>query len=442
MTIHVRNEMLCAGDFTCEQLVQEFGEPIYVFDGETIVQQVSRLRSVLPPDMELLYSMKANPNISITGLLAGVVDGLEVSSLGEMYLARRAGISPKRMIFVGPAKSDKELRAALLAGMGCMVVESEPELEKLSLFAQERQVTVATALRVNPEIEGPGPKLRMGGASRQFGIDEGEIPRVLEKAMLLPNLNICGLHAYVGTRILDARAAAENTRAILKLACRLQNESGVHFDFVDVGGGLGVPYYAGETELDLELLGAELRALAQWFRSVMPSTKLLMELGRFLVAESGIYLARVRYIKSSRGSKYALLGGGMNHMMAATGAGSLIRQNFPLVIANKANWPLMETVNICGALCTPQDVLAKSAELPELATGDLVAIRNAGAYGLTASPSDFLSHPHPAEVMVWSGKAHLIRRASDVYDLARNQVFVPLAATAAGNMAQREQISD
>jgi diaminopimelate decarboxylase len=323
-----------------------------------------------------------------------------------------------------------------------MVVESEAELEKVSLLAQEMQVTVATALRVNPEIEGAGPKLRMGGTSRQFGIDESEIPGVLEKAMLLPNLNICGLHAYVGTRILDAHAVAENTRAILKLACRLQRELGVHLDFVDVGGGIGVPYHAGETELDLKLLGTELREVALWFRSVMPSTKLLMELGRFLVAESGIYLARVRYIKSSRGSKYALLGGGMNHMMAATGAGSLIRQNFPLVIANKANRPPTQTVNICGALCTPQDVLAKGVEVPEIAPGDLVAIRNAGAYGLTASPSDFLSHPHPAEVMVWRGKAHLIRRTSDVYDLARNQVFVPLAASSPGNIARHGRVSD
>lgn len=437
MTIQVRDGVLCAGDFSCEQLALKFGEPIFVFDGDTIAQQVSRLRSVLPPNMELMYSMKANPNISITSLLGSMVDGLEVSSIGELYLASCAGITPNRIIFVGPAKSDEELREALLSRIACLVVESESELEKVSDLAQELQITVRTALRVNPEIDGPGPKLRMGGAPRQFGIDESEILAVLERAMLLPNLKICGLHAYVGTRILDAHAVAENTRAIVKLACRLQREAGVRFDFVDVGGGLGVSYYADETELDLDLLGEELQAIARWFHSVMPATRLVMELGRFLVAGSGIYLARVRYIKSSRGLKYALLGGGMNHMMAATGAGSLVRQNFSLLIANKADRPTTEIVNICGPLCTPQDVLGKGAEVPEIVPGDLVAIRNAGAYGLTASPSDFLSHPRPAEVMVWRGEAHLIRRASDISDLARDQVLVPLAAPEAETIAQR-----
>jgi diaminopimelate decarboxylase len=429
-----RNGMLHVGGISAADLVEQFGEPLYIFDGETIAHQVARLRHVLAADIRLLYSMKANPNVSIVGLLTQLLDGLEVSSLGELHVARRAGMPPERITFVGPAKSDRELGEALVAGVGAVVVESEHELLRLEAIARAERRPAHVAFRINPDGESVGQKLRMGGAARQFGIDEHQIEDVVLRARDRREATIRGLHAYVGTRILDAQAIAKNTRSILEIACRLCDRTGVTFEFVDVGGGFGVPYYHGETALDLDALGTELTHIHQWFRAEMPETRVVIELGRFLVAESGLYVARVRDIKSSKGRTFVLVGGGFNHMMAATGAGSLVKQHFPIEVVDGGGDAGEEEVDICGALCTPADVLAKGARLA-VGIGDLVAVRNAGAYGLTASPVDFLSHLPPPEVIVWQGAAHLIRRRPDVSDITRNHVFVPLASPAATALA-------
>jgi diaminopimelate decarboxylase len=424
--IEERDGALVLGGISCRELVERFGEPLYAFDGETAVGQVRRARAALPPGVRVLYSMKANPNMSLVALLGEVVDGIEVSSLGELHAGRAAGIAPARMIFVGPAKSELELREALAAGVGCVVVESEQELDRLGAIAGDARRAAPVALRINPELEVAGPKLRMGGAARQFGIDEDQAPAVLRKALRTPYLEVKGLHAYVGTRILDCGAVVRNTSAILGLARRLHEVTGAGFEFVDVGGGWGIPYYPGEAPFDLEQLRTDIAGPVDAFRRAMPQTKVVFELGRFLVADAGVYLTRVRYLKRSRQDTFALVGGGMNHFFATSAAGSFMKQHFPIEAVDRVGAPATDQVSICGPLCTPSDVLASKVGLPPLAPGDLIGVRRAGAYGLTASPADFLSHARPAEVLVWQGHAHLVRRAPDASDVLRDQILVRL----------------
>lgn len=439
MTIMEASEpILHIGGASSVELVEKFGEPLYVYDGETIVRQVRRLRTALPLGVQIFYSVKANPNISIITLLRDIVDGFEVSSWGELYAAQYARVNPQCMIFVGPAKSDFELRQALTSKVGCLVVDSEGELNRLDEIASELRCRGPVALRVNPNLDVPGPKLRMGGAPRQFGIDEDHVGSVLELAMNLRNISIQGLHTYVGTRILDYKAVICNTAAILDFACRLSRSVGVDFEFVDIGGGLGVPYYPGEIDFDVEKCGAEMDLLIKEFRRSLPKTRVIIELGRFLVADSGTYITRVRGIKTSRQDEFALVSGGMNHLMAATAAGSLIKQHFPIVVLNKFNWVSTKEINVCGPLCTPSDVLAKHAKTPPVVDGDLIGIQKAGAYGLTASPVHFLSHATPAEVLVWRGQAHLIRRASDTSDILRNQILVSIDPTQESSIREVE----
>jgi diaminopimelate decarboxylase len=433
--IEDRDGALALSGLSCRELAERFGEPLYAFDGETLLRQVARVRATLPPGVRVLYSMKANPNISLVRLLDDALDGVEVSSLGELHAACCAGVAPARMIFVGPSKSEAELREAVVGQVGCLVVESEQELDRVEAVAAQLRRPTPVALRINPDLEVMGPKLRMGGVPRQFGIDEAQAGAVLRKALGLRHVRVKGLHAYVGTRILDSAAIVRNTQAILGLARRFHDAMGAEFQFVDVGGGWGVPYYPGEGELDLEGLRADLAPVVEQFRQAMPGTTLVFELGRFLVAEAGVYITRVRYLKRSRQETFALVSGGMNHLFATSAAGSFMKQHFPIEALDRVGAPASEEISICGPLCTPSDVLAAKAKLPRLGAGDLIGIRRAGAYGITASPADFLSHLRPAEVLVWRGEAHLIRRASDVSDVVRQQILITLGDRSAPAVA-------
>jgi diaminopimelate decarboxylase len=422
--LETKGSELFAGGFSVVELVEKHSEPIYIYDGETIEERCRRLQSLLPADVGVLYSLKANPNPSIAAFVSELVFGADVSSLAELCTALRAGFAPDRIFFVGPSKSREEIRSALQYKIGCVIAESELELEMLNEAADEMGAQANVGLRVNPAFDASGSKLKMGGAPRQFGIDEENVVAIIRNRARLQNLSITGLHAYLGTRILDWKLVLKNTEEILRFAAKLAEETGLDWKFVDVGGGLGIPYFPGESEFDLEQFAAAASELFARYRQSMPNTRFLMEMGRYLTAESGIYVTRVRYVKESRGQKYVLVSGGMNHHQATTSLGSLVKQHFPIVVANKMALPAIQQAFICGPLCTPNDVLGKSVGLPEVKPGDLIAIMKSGAYGFTASPLMFISHPWPGEVLVYKGTDHLIRDPQEMLDVLRNQKLV------------------
>ncbi len=418
---------------TVAELADAYGTPMYVYDGDSLREQYQGLRDVLHPDVEIFFSLKANPNVAICAALHRLGAGAEVSSTAELETARRAGVPADRTIILGPGKSAEELRACLAGDAGIIVCESYGELDLLDQMAHQWGTTTRVLLRVNAAFSVKGAGLSMGGKPRQFGIDEEQLladPDVLRR---WPNLRVVGIQAYMGTRILDESVIARNTAMIFDLARRAAARLGFPLEIVDVGGGLGVAYFDGERDLDPVVLAEQMNPIIAGFRAVCPGTRVLMELGRYLTAPAGIYVVRVRYTKTSMGERFAVADGGTNHHMAAVGIGSYVKRNFPVGVLNRADEPPEDPWNVTGPLCTPNDTLVKAALLPTVRPGDLIGVFRSGAYGPSASPVLFLSHGHPAEVFVADGRHHLVRERDTTEDLLRKQhlpVLTPSELTA------------
>jgi len=402
-------------------LVEQFGSPLFVYDGSTLLRSLRELRDVLHPDMEIFYSLKANPNITLCSLLAANGARAEVSSLVELRTSLAAGVAPADIIFLGPGKTHEELVACVDHGIYAVVVESFEELAELDQVAAGRGVRQRVLIRINPSSATPGSRLSMGGKARQFGIDEAQVLAAGPLPARYPHLHLAGVHGYLGTRILDAATAIANTTQVLDLAERVAAATGIALDAVDVGGGLGVAYFDQESDLDLDALRVGIHAAVEPFRRRRPTTRLLFEAGRFLVARAGVYAIRVRYVKQSLGQWFAVADGGTHHHMAAVGIGSYAKRNFPVALLSRPDAEATGPWHVTGPLCTPNDTIIKNATLPELRPGDVLGIRRSGAYGLTASPGLFLSHGFPAEVLVYDGTTYLIRDRDEPADLLRKQ---------------------
>jgi diaminopimelate decarboxylase len=406
---------------TIAELAETYGTPMYVYDGDALRGQYQGLRDVLHPDVEIFYSLKANPNVAVCAALHGFGAGAEVSSMAELATAQRAGVPAHRTIFLGPGKSGEELRACLAGGAGIIVAESFGELDLLDQMARQWGMSARVLLRINAAFTVKGAGLSMGGKPRQFGIDEEQLladPGLLRR---WPNLRVVGTQTYMGTRILDESVIAQNTAKIFELALRASARLGFPLETVDIGGGLGVAYFEGERDLDPRVLAEQINPVIAEFRTTSPHTKIAMELGRYLTAPAGIYVIRVRYTKTSMGERFAVADGGTNHHMAAVGIGSFIKRNFPVGVLNRADEPPSDPWNITGPLCTPNDTLVKAALLPPVQPGDLIGVFRSGAYGPSASPVLFLSHGHPAEVYVADGRHYLVRERDTTEDLLRKQ---------------------
>ncbi|MFY1670281.1 diaminopimelate decarboxylase [Plantactinospora sp. WMMB334] len=413
------------------EVAERFGTPVYVYDGDLLRRRYARLRARLRPDVDIFYSAKANPNLSICALFGALGAGLEVSSLAELVTAERAGVDPANVIFLGPGKSAEELRACCERGIHAVVCESLDEV--VALDAMEEADGIRVVLRVNPDFDTHGSRLAMGGKPRQFGIDE-EILRDGPAALTgLRRVRVAGIHAYLGTRILDAATVRHNTRGVLATAEALGKALDIPLEMVDVGGGWGVPYFDNETDLDGDAATDGVNEEVDLFRERHPETRVVTELGRYLVGWCGTYVVRARYVKRSKGEWFVVADGGTNHHMAAVGVGSFVKRNFPIRSLSRPDEPAGHVYNVTGPLCTPGDVIGKQVRLPEVRPGDLLGVERSGAYGPSASPVLFLSHGHPAEVLLLDGTPHLIRSRDTVEDLLRPQHLVtpPAPATAA-----------
>ena len=424
---------LRVGDVSVRRLAEEFGTPLFAYDESVMERKWNDLRATFPPRFEIYYSAKANPNLNILALFLTKGAGLEIASAGELFQAREAGCSPDRLLFAGPGKSPAELRLALAEGVGEIHAESMLELERIAKIASELNRTARVALRVNPEADAQGGAMRMGGKPAPFGIDEDLLDAALECVLSQPFIEFRGIHIFAGTQILDAEVLLAQYRKGVQIAKRVAKRLHQPLHSLDFGGGLGVPYFAHEQPLDLAVVKAGLADLEGQISADpdFAGTRLVIEPGRYLIAEAGVYLTQVLDVKISRGKKFVILDGGMNHHLAASGnLGQTIKRNFPIAVATRWGAPDEETVEIVGPLCTPLDTLGRAVALPRVEAGDLVAILQSGAYARAASPLGFLSHPTPPEVMVRLGRSRLIRRRGDVSDYVRDVQFAcePLVA--------------
>jgi diaminopimelate decarboxylase len=391
---------LQVGGVPLARLAQRVGRtPFYAYDRALVTERVRQVRAQLPAAIGLHYSIKANPMPALVQHLAGLVDGLDVASGGELKVALDTGKAPAHISFAGPGKSDAELAQAVAAGVH-VHAESERELRALARIGDELGIAPQLVLRINPDFELKGSGMRMGGGPKQFGIDAEEAPAMLALAAAL-GLTVLGFHIFSGSQSLKAEAIVEAQAQTLELALRLAADCRDPVRVLNIGGGFGIPYFPGESRLDLGPVGERLGQALPRVQAALPQARLNIELGRYLVGEAGVYVARVIDRKVSRGQVFLVTDGGLHHHLAASGNfGQVIRKNYPAAIGNRMGQDDTEPVSVVGPLCTPLDLLAEKMELPRAAVGDLVVVFQSGAYGLTASPGGFLSHPGALEVLV------------------------------------------
>ena len=408
------------GGIPISTIVASHGTPLFVYDGSVLDQKWELLRKTFPPEFDISYSVKANPNPVILRRFLSKGCGLEIASGGEFHLALNAGCPPEKILFAGPGKTEADLELVLTHGIGEIHVESLLELERISAISRRLGINARIAIRVNPSEEAQGGAMRMGGKAAPFGIDEEQLDSVIERVVSDAALEFRGIHLFSGTQILDHTVLVRQYRKGIEIALGVARRLERPLRTLDFGGGLGIPYFPGEAALNMESLRNEIDTLMLDVRRepLFSGTRFMLEPGRYLVGEAGIYVARVTDIKISRGKKFLILDGGMNHHLAASGnLGQVIKRNFPIAILNKVEPEPTERVDVVGPLCTPLDVLGREVDLPSAQVGDLVGILQSGAYARTASPLGFLSHPSPAEVLVEDGQVRLIRRRGTHSDL-------------------------
>jgi diaminopimelate decarboxylase len=408
---------------SAELLAKQYGTPLFLYVRSVLDRKWQSLRDALPAEFSIFYSVKANPNQTVLRHFLAKGAGLEIASAGEFCQALSAGCSPENILFAGPGKTKSELELVLAKGIGEIHLESQTESERVVSIVRRLGRRARVSVRVNPSGDAEGGAMRMGGRPAPFGIDEECLDTFLDFLLPKPDLEFQGIHIFTGTQILDAEILLTQYAKGIDIARRVAAKIGRPLRRLDFGGGLGVPYFSHEQPLDMSKVKDGLARLMHQVRDdpAFAGTQFLVEPGRYLVAESGIYLARINDIKVSRGKKFLIADGGMHHHLSASGnLGQTIKRNYPVALLGKLNATAFESVDVVGPLCTPLDVLARNISLPVAEIGDLVAVFQSGAYARAASPLNFLSHPTPPEVWV-DGEEHcLIRRRGEHADYLRD----------------------
>ncbi|MCU0949505.1 MAG: pyridoxal-dependent decarboxylase, exosortase A system-associated [Burkholderiaceae bacterium] len=396
----VEDDTLMVGGLPLPTLAARVGStPFYAYDRRRLDDRIALLRRHLPREIDLHYAIKANPMPALVAHAAARVDGLDVASGRELRVALDAGMAPKDISFAGPGKSVSEMEQAVAAGV-LLNAESPREIRELARISERLGRSARVAVRVNPAFELKSSGMKMGGGPKQFGVDAETVPQLLREIGRL-GLAFEGFHIYSGSQNLRADSICESQRKVFDLAVQLAEHAPAPVRTLNVGGGFGVPYFPGDQALDLAPIGDNLRALVAEAAVRLPQARLVVELGRYIVAEAGVYVCRVVDRKISRGHVFLVTDGGLHHHLAASGNfGQVIRKNYPVAIAHRVRGGERELASVVGPLCTPLDLLGEKMDLARADEGDLVAVFQSGAYGFTASPHLFLGHPAPLEVLV------------------------------------------
>jgi len=380
--------------------VEEAGDtPLFLYGADLIRRRVAALRAAMPERLALHYAVKANPFGPVLELFSGLVDGFDIASGGELALVRQAGIAADRVSFAGPGKRDRELEAAIAAGV-TLNCESETEARRALAISDKLGITPRLAIRVNPAFDLKGSGMKMGGGAKQFGLDAERVP-ALAREIAASGAEWRGFHIFAGSQALDAEAIANTQAQALDLAAQLAEESGLALPHCNLGGGMGIPYFPGDRPVDLDLVGSRLAERFAALPDPLQETAFCIELGRYLVGEAGVYITRIVDRKVSHGEVFLITDGGLHHQLAASGNfGTVVRRNYPVAIATRYDAEPAEEASVVGCLCTPLDRLADKAGFPHAEPGDLVAVFCAGAYGASASPATFLGQGPAMEMLV------------------------------------------
>lgn len=390
-------ELLVGGQRLSRVVAAVGTTPCYLYDRARIAARVQGLRGRLADGVLLHYAMKANPMPALVCHVAGLVDGLDVASAGELRVALDSGMASEHISFAGPGKSEAELAQSVAAGI-LVNLESFREIGILARAGERLGVRPRVAVRVNLPFELKASGMKMSGGARQFGVDSEEVPALLRE-IAAADLGFEGFHMFAGSQNLRHAAIVEAQQKCYAQALEWQDLLPSPVRSLNLGGGFGIPYTPGEAALEMGPVFDNLAELAQRLPGDWPGAHIVIELGRYLVGEAGVYVSRVVDRKVSRGQVFLVVDGGMHHHLAATGNfGQVIRRNYPVAV-NRTDLG-SETASVVGPLCTPMDLLADRMELHRAEPGDLVVVFQSGAYGRSASPRGFLSHPEVVEALV------------------------------------------
>lgn len=400
-TFGVENGHLTVGGVRIDRLATRAGAtPYFAYDRTLLTSRIDQLRSLLPASIHLSYAVKANPMPAVVQHLATLIDGFDVASALEMNVALDTVMPGSQISFAGPGKTNEELKRAIAAGV-MIEIESANEGTRVAAIGDRLGERPRVALRVNPNFQIKGSGMRMGGGPQQFGIDAELVPSALNE-LKSADLDFYGFHVFAGSQNLHASILCEAQSKIVELFLRLADGFPDPIRYLNMGGGFGIPYFEKDQPLDLACVANNLGMLMDdQLRPNFPKARVTIELGRYIVGECGVYVTRVVDRKISRGRTYLVVDGGLHHQLAASGNfGQVIRRNYPVVVGNRMNDPARETVSVVGCLCTPLDLLADQVSLPPAEVDDLIVFFQAGAYGLTASPTAFLGHQLPLEMLI------------------------------------------
>jgi len=401
---------------SARKLAEEFGTPLYVLSEARIRENYRNVYNALKRNYSKIrvhYSVKANASLSVLKILEGEGACIDAVSPGEVFLALKAGFTPQRILFTGTSVRNDELKF-LLASKVMINVDSVSQLNRLLKMSTPDLLSI----RINPEVgAGHHEHCITAGRDSKFGLWENEAVEAYEIARNA-GVKRFGIHMHIGSGILNVEPFLLATEKLLGTAKRVHDQSGVDFEFIDIGGGIGVPYKPEEKELDLNIFSDQLLDL---FRRKIREYSLgepifCVEPGRYIVCDSGVLLTAVNTVKVTPFKKFVGVDAGFNTLVRPAMYGSY----HPMLIANKLNLPEEETYDVAGPLCESGDILAKDRKLPKVHEGDLLAILNAGAYGYSMS-SQYNSRPRAAEVLVKNGKYALVREREALDDLAEGQ---------------------
>jgi diaminopimelate decarboxylase len=391
---------LAVGGIPLMRLADRVGStPFFAYDRALLTARVELLRSSLPARVNLSYAIKANPMPAVVQHLSALVDAFDVASVQEMRTALDTPMRAAHVSFAGPGKTEADITQAVASGV-IIEIESATEAARIVQAGERLGLRPRVAIRVNPDFEVKGSGMRMGGGSQQFGVDAEKVPSLLAN-LAAADVEFLGFHVFAGSQNLSADILCEAQRRTVNLILALADKS-PPIRYVNLGGGFGIPYFDKDRPLDLPAIGANLAELLDTaIERNLPDARVVIELGRYIVGECGVYVTRVVDRKESRGREYLVVDGGLHHQLAASGNfGQVIRRNYPIAVGNRLLENTDEAVTVVGCLCTPLDLLGDNVRLPHAEIGDLVVLFHAGAYGLTASPTAFLGHPAPVEVLV------------------------------------------
>ena len=399
-------------------LAEQYATPFFLYSADAINSRINLIRESMDNLVKVFYAVKANPNLELLRAVRGVADGLDISSGGELEQAALAGFDMAKISFAGPAKTTEELTASIEKGIGCISIESTRELLECVDISKRIGIKANVVVRVNPEFLNRSFGMKMGGKPIQFGIDEEDLANILETIQnATDHLNFQGIHIYAGSQCIEAAGVVEGVENTLRIATEIESTTGLSCKTINLGGGFGVSHTKANTELDLQALSEQLLPVLRAFHDVSPvEREIVFELGRYLTANAGIYVAKVIGSKESRGKTFIMVDGGLHHHLSAAGTfGTALRSNFILKNLSRPDAPMVRC-SLAGPSCNPTDLLGINVELPRPEQGDLIAVLKSGSYGFTASPLLFLGRQTPAELIIRKGEITMGRRPKTILD--------------------------